>query len=130
MREEISETSRRVAEALREEGADPADWGARPEREVTFRDASGRVEITLQGFKAVDVQLDPYWLKEESYQKVEEVLADAITGALTALVDAEIESARNTSYEQADVQAKLIQISQALSGTFRGQIDDLLGGLR
>lgn len=123
---EITKLFSRIADAVGDTG--PVDWEARPDREVTYIQPPGNVEITLRGFTATAVHLDTVWFREATQDEVSAEVRKAITGALAALVDAEVAAAMDTDYEAGDVHTKLIHLSQEAGDLFDGRLR-ALGGM-
>ncbi|GAA4894699.1 hypothetical protein GCM10025789_10040 [Tessaracoccus lubricantis] len=117
---QIATLMSRIAQAIGHGG--PVDWHARPDREVTHAAPSGRVEVSLRGFTVTDVRIDSAWLREAPHDDVEAELRKAFTGALAALVDAEVDAAMHADYEQAPVRDQLIQLSREAGGLFDDQL--------
>lgn len=121
MRDEmLAELMAKVAEAAKDNPQ--ASFDDRPDQTVTGTDEQSHVEIALTGFTADSVWMDPQWLAEASPQDVQHATKAAVQQALTNLVDAELQAAKHTSYEQADVQTRLIKLSQEASGAMTDRL--------
>lgn len=103
----------------------PVDWEARPGTSALGSDEDGHVEIELRGFEVIGVRLRPGWFEGAEAREVEAAVKAAANAALTALVDTELEAAMNTSYEQADVHARLIRLSAEAAGVMNERIRGL-----
>lgn len=128
------ETSARLLQQLASISSDamrqPVDWEARPDTAVTGTDATGNVNVELRGFDVTGVRIRPGWLETAERAALETAVQQAVQDALTGLVDAELERARTTSYDQADVHTRLLQLSQEASTAMNDRIRGLGEGLR
>lgn len=112
MADELTAGLLRQLTQISQEGlGQPVDWSETPGSSAHGTDAAGHVRIDLKGFEVAGVDIDADWLAGTSAAGVQEAVKEAVGAALQALVDAEIEAAMNTSYEKADVHAKLIKLS-------------------
>lgn len=108
----------------------PVDWEERPGRSAVGSDEAGQVEVELCGFDVIGVRIRPGWFEGAEVRDVEAATKEAFNAALQALVDAEIEAARSTSYEQADVHARLLRLSAEASEAMTERIRSLGEGAR
>lgn len=103
----------------------PVNWDERPDGEASGSDPAGRVQVGLRGFNVTGVAIDAEWIRTAPVEEVQDTLKQAIDAALGGLIDAEIELARRTPYEQADVHQKLLRLSDEASGVLNSRIRDL-----
>lgn len=114
MRDEmLAELLAHVADTAKNDPQTSSD--IQSDQRVTGTDDVSHVEITLTGFTVDSVWMDPHWLADALPTQVQQATKDALQQALTNLVDAELQAAQQTSYEMADVQTRLIKLSQEAS---------------
>ncbi len=128
------ETTARLLQQLASISADavgqPVDWEARPDAAVTGTDETGNVRIELQGFDVGNVEIQPGWFEAADRATLQTGVKQAVQDALTRLVDAELERAANTGFEQADVHTRLLQLSQEAATAMNDRIRGLGESLR
>lgn len=128
------ETSARLLQQLASISADTVgvgvDWEQRPDTPVTGSDETGSVEVGLQGFDVTHVEIHPGWLETADRASLETAVKQAVQGAMTALVDAELERARTTDYATADVHTRLLQLSQEAATAMNDRLRGLGESLR